>query len=565
MSTLTRRSARLKGNLPEFGLYEKPARTRKSVSKLSPLEISEERDSLSSIPSSTGSVASKREAEDDPDLSPQSLVPPKLPAVPSPSVVELENPGEIPPGSRSPVLQEHQDWDESNQDAGFYSTPEPFVEYPGDHDTSEGNLQILARFSDQAREESLVLYRQGFENLLVEQRLAQAAAYQRYMGMVETERNELRLENQEIRVLVTRILDQSRENEETRIKAFNDALGRLEETFSNQLEARVATIRESFERQWADREMEIRIRASNSFLDSAEFQIAVENAIMAERQTLQNRLLRSEVEKEEVAKELEQTRSNLALSVNRIRIMEDDGQNFRQRLSDLNAEKEGLLRSLTALQHQGRDLQIRAQDQHRDEMTRMRVDHQFDLERIRKEAEDENAQLRAAHLEEIEQIRVASETQISKIRAESKSASVESGSEVTRLAEVNQRLLDDLARLELQHKDWETERRELQQHLDDQEAAYAELEDELRIVKSQHEQDFRQAYEDYQKQLQSTKESGSGRQQEILVAEINRLSDLVNSHKNQAHEQAAKIEHLEMPIQTKSRLIYELEASLKRS
>ncbi|KAH9104783.1 hypothetical protein AeMF1_019267 [Aphanomyces euteiches] len=285
---------------------------------------------------------------------------------------------------------------------------------------------------------------------------------------------------------------------------------------------------------------------------------------MAERQTLQNRLLRSEVEKEEVAKELEQTRSNLALSVNRIRIMEDDGQNFRQRLSDLNAEKEGcLLRSLTALQHQGRDLQIRAQDQHRDEMTRMRVDHQFDLERIRKEAEDENAQLRAAHLEEIEQIRVASETQISKIRAESKSASVESGSEVTRLAEVNQRLLDDLARLELQHKDWETERRELQ-HLDDQEAAYAELEDELRIVKSQHEQDFRQAYEDYQKQPQSTKESGSGRQQEILVAEINRLSDLVNSHKNQAHEQVAKIEHLEMSIQTKSRLIYELEASLMR-
>ncbi|CAK4562306.1 unnamed protein product [Aphanomyces euteiches] len=431
-STLTRRSARLKGNLPEFGLYEKPARTRKSVSKLSPLEISEERDSLSSIPSSTGSVASKREAEDDPDLSPQSLVPPKLPAVPSPSVVERENPGEIPPGSRSPVLQEHQDWDESNQDAGFYSTPEPFVEYPGDHDTSEGNLQILARFSDQAREESLVLHRQGFENLLVEQRLAQAAAYQRYMGMVETERNELRLENQEIRVLVTRILDQSRENEETRIKAFNDALGRLEETFSNQLEARVATIRESFERQWADREMEIRIRASNSFLDSAEFQIAVENAIMAERQTLQNRLLRSEVEKEEVAKELEQTRSNLALSVNRIRIMEDDDQNFRQRLSDLNAEKEGLLRSLTALQYQGRDLQIREQDQHRDEMTRIRVDHQFDLERIRKEAVDENAQLRAAHLEEIEQIRVASETQISKIRAESKSASVESGSEVTR-------------------------------------------------------------------------------------------------------------------------------------
>ncbi|KAH9132713.1 hypothetical protein AeRB84_020992 [Aphanomyces euteiches] len=405
-STLTRRSARLKGNLPEFGLYEKPARTRKSVSKLSPLEISEERDSLSSIPSSTGSVASKREAEDDPDLSPQSLVPPKLPAVPSPSVVERENPGEIPPGSRSPVLQEHQDWDESNQDAGFYSTPEPFVEYPGDHDTSEGNLQILARFSDQAREDSLVLHRQGFENLLVEQRLAQAAAYQRYMGMVETERNELRLENQEIRVLVTKILDQSRENEETRIKAFNDALGRLEETFSNQLEARVATIRESFERQWTDREMEIRIRASNSFLDSAEFQIAVENAIMAERQTLQNRLLRSEVEKEEVAKELEQTRSNLALSVNRIRIMEDDDQNFRQRLSDLNAEKEGLLRSLTALQYQGRDLQIRARDQHRDEMTRIRVDHQFDLERIRQEAVDENAQLRAAHLEEIEQIRV---------------------------------------------------------------------------------------------------------------------------------------------------------------
>ncbi|CAK5113828.1 unnamed protein product [Aphanomyces euteiches] len=284
---------------------------------------------------------------------------------------------------------------------------------------------------------------------------------------------------------------------------------------------------------------------------------------MAERQTLQNRLLRSEVEKE-VAKELEQTRSNLALSVNRIRIMEDDGQNFRQRLSDLNAEKEGLLRSLTALQHQGRDLQIRAQDQHRDEMTRIRVDHQFDLERIRQEAEDENAQLRAAHLEEIEQIRVASETQISKIRAESKSASVESGSEVTRLAEVNQRLLNDLARLELQHKDWETERRELQQHLDDQEAAYLELEDELRIVKSQHEQDFRQAYEDYQKQLQSTKESGSGRQQEILVAEINRLSDLVNSHRHQAHEQAAKIEHLEMSIQTKSRLIYELEANLKR-
>ncbi|KAF0741020.1 hypothetical protein Ae201684_003592 [Aphanomyces euteiches] len=327
-STLTRRSARLKGNLPEFGLYEKPARTRKSVSKLSPLEISEERDSIESNPSSTGSAASKREAEDDPDLSPQSLVPPKLPAVPSPSVVERKNPGEIPPGSRSPVLQEHQDWDESNQDAGFFPTPEPFVEYPGDHDTSEGNLQILARFSDQAREESLVLHRQGFENLLVEQRLAQAAAYQRYMGMVETERNELRLENQEIRVLVTRILDQSRENEKTWIKAFNDALGRLEETFSNQLEARVATIRESFERQWADREMEIRIRASNSFLDSAEFQIAVENAIMAERQTLQNRLLRSEVEKEEVAKELEQTRSNLALSVNRIRIMEDDGQNF---------------------------------------------------------------------------------------------------------------------------------------------------------------------------------------------------------------------------------------------
>ncbi|CAK4448604.1 unnamed protein product, partial [Aphanomyces euteiches] len=72
---------------------------------------------------------------------------------------------------------------------------------------------------------------------------------------------------------------------------------------------------------------------------------------------------------------------------------------------------------------------------------------------------------------------------------------------------MNQQLLDDLARLELQHKDGETEHRELQQHLADQEAAYLELEDELRIVKTQHEQDFGQAYEDYQKQLQSTKES----------------------------------------------------------
>ncbi|KAG9405013.1 hypothetical protein AC1031_004112 [Aphanomyces cochlioides] len=215
---------------------------------------------------------------------------------------------------------------------------------------------------------------------------------------------------------------------------------------------------------------------------------------MVERQTLQNRLLRSEVEKEEVAKELEQTRSNLALSVNRIRIMEDDEQNFRQRLSNLNADKEGLLRSLTTLQHQGRDLQIRAQDQHQEEVTRIRVDHQLDLERIRKEAEDENAQLKAAHLEELDQIRVTSETQITKIRAELQSVSVESGSEVSRLAEANRQLHDDLARLELLHADWNTERRELQQQLDDQEAAYLELEDELRIVKSQHEQDFKQSY-----------------------------------------------------------------------
>ncbi|KAG9406903.1 hypothetical protein AC1031_003229 [Aphanomyces cochlioides] len=460
-STTTRRSARLKGDLPEYGLYEKPARTREILSNLPPLEIGEERDSISSIPRSTGSVASKREAENDPDLSPQSLVPPKLPAVPSPSVIGRENPGERPPGSRSPVLQEHLDRDEPPQDADVYSprsTPEPFIEYPGDNEASEGRMQILARFSDQAREESVVLHRQGFENL---------------------------------------ILDQSPENEETQIRAFNDALVRLEESFSNQLEACIATIRESFERQWADREMEIRIRASNSFLDSAEFQIAVENAIMVERQTLQNQLLRSEVEKEEVAKELEQTRSNLALSVNRIRIMEDDEQNFRQRLSHLNAEKEGLLRSLTTLQHQGRDLQIRAQDQHQEEVTRIRVDHQLDLERIRQEAEDENAQLKAAHLEELDQIRVTSETQITKIRAELQSVSVESGSEVSRLAEANRQLQDDLARLELLHVDWNTERRELQQQLYDQEAAYLELEDELRIVKSQHEQDFKQAYEDY--------------------------------------------------------------------
>ncbi|KAG9414680.1 hypothetical protein AC1031_008082 [Aphanomyces cochlioides] len=253
---------------------------------------------------------------------------------------------------------------------------------------------------------------------------------------------------------------------------------------------------------------------------------------MVERQTLQNRLLRSEVEKEEVAKELEQTLSDLALSVNRMRIMEDDEQNFRQRLSNLNAEKEGLLRSLTTLQHQRRDLQIRVQDQHQEEVTRIRVDHQLDLERIRKEAEDENAQLRAAHLEELDQIRVKSETQITKIRVELKSASVESGSDVTRLAEANKQLLDDLARLELQHRDSEIERRELQQQLDNQEAAYLGLEDQLRIVKSQHERDFRQAYEDYQKQLQSAKESGSNLQQEILVAELNRLSDQVNSHKN---------------------------------
>ncbi|CAK4753523.1 unnamed protein product [Aphanomyces euteiches] len=405
-SAPTRRSSRLKGEPPEHGLYEKPARSAK-LAHLPQLEI-EDKDSASSVVSSLGSSTSKREAEDDPDQSPQSQVPTKMPAVESPP---QEDPGVIVVDDSnsdsdeeksgqpetSPLRESESEQETKNQfdEAPIRRTmPEPRIELADDAlpMTPADQAKILARFSEireelvprisqQVLESAAEIHRQGYESFLLQQQLDQSAQYRRYAEQLESERDFLQMENQQSHALISQVLEQCRTNEEARIATFAPAMSHLQQLFDDRLRAWTNSIREAFELQLVERENSTEW-ASTFSTESPDFQSAVQAAVMAERQALLDQLtvVRGESEVTSPTKsdpDLDpKSDPDLLRLVQEHEVLLAERENLLQMKADWESERRNMDESfkiaeasITGLQTEMEELKT----QHEDEVSRIRA------------------------------------------------------------------------------------------------------------------------------------------------------------------------------------------------
>ena len=340
-----RRSLQLKGDPPEYGLYEKPARNANLV-HLPRLET-EDKESAGSVASSHGSSASKRGADEDPDVSPQSQVQTKMPAVESPpqesqsaividdsdSDEEKPDPSETTPRYESEPEEETKN--QADETSPHESMPQPRIEYADEDDVyeipvkptevlarfSEIRAEVVPRISQQVLESAAEIHRQGYDNFLLQQQLQQTAEYRRYAEQLESERNALRVENQQNHELIFQMLEQCRRNEENRIATFVAAMSHLQGSFEKRLQAWTTSIRDAYELQLSEREKSL-LWTNSFFTESPEFQSAVQAAVMAERQDLQDQLTVVREESEAVGRVLTETCANLEMAGDRLRVAE---------------------------------------------------------------------------------------------------------------------------------------------------------------------------------------------------------------------------------------------------
>ncbi|CAK4112379.1 unnamed protein product, partial [Aphanomyces euteiches] len=382
------------GEPPEHGLYEKPARSAK-LAHLPQLEI-EDKDSASSVVSSLGSSTSKREAEDDPDQSPQSQVPTKMPAVESPPqedpvVIVIDDSDSDSDEEKSgqpetsPLHESESGQETKNQfdEAPIRRTmPEPRIEHaddalpmiPADQAKilarfSEIREELVPRISQQVLESAAEIHRQGYESFLLQQQLDQSAQYRRYAEQLESERDFLRIENQQSHALISQVLEQCRTNEEARIATFAAAMSHLQQLFDDRLRAWTGSIREAFELQLVEREKST--QWANTFsTESPEFQSAVQAAVMAERQTLLDQLTAVRGESEVANRALAETQRMLTQSKSESDLLERKIRGLEEIISSTEQEKEDAVSSLTSTLHAQRA-------EHESELVRIRAEYEL--------------------------------------------------------------------------------------------------------------------------------------------------------------------------------------------
>ncbi|CAK4618638.1 unnamed protein product [Aphanomyces euteiches] len=571
-STPTRRSGRLKGDPPEFGLYEKPARSIKSLTQLHQLEV-EEIDSASSAVSSVGSNTSKREAEDDSDVSPQSQVPTKLTVVESlpqenhPSVVEIEDTDSDEEKSRRPNLEQigtQPDLGVMNQDDDITPldrSPQPRVEYEEDNlpvipmeqarilaRFSENRPELMNRLSDLAMQNAAALHQQGYEKFLLQQQLAQAAEFRRYVEELESERNSLRLENQESRAVATRVLEMYRTNEESRVTAFATAMIHLQRYFEARLQAWTDTIRESYERQWSERELSLQMTYQTT-TESPEFRTAVQNAVMAERQVLHGQQTTLRNERDNVTRRLEARQSNFN-NVNQ------HLQETSQMLIQVKPESDQVKQEFRSLSQT---------------LTRTQTEKD-DLIGIKGMLEEEVAQLHKALKDDV------SSAQAQRMEYESKLAHIQEDYEIQiqtlatksdpdlpRLFEENERLRADREELLRLKTDWEIAHRNLGEGLETSEKNLVALRFEMETMRSQHEQELWQIRAEHSREqkMKLMSDSAYNSREKILNDEVVRLSSELKDSRDKEEKSAMRVMELELSVRSRHELIRTLETNLQ--
>ncbi|CAK4455058.1 unnamed protein product, partial [Aphanomyces euteiches] len=343
-ATASRQSARLLGIAPEYGSYEKPPQSRKTkentIATISEVIEGTEDINAYEVPVIDGSALTdeairtgKRDLEDDPDLSPQSMIPPKMQAVESPPT-DMKLDGSTPPDNSDvedpfvASVETNDDDDPESFPSVSYVVPrtediphhretqsnqnEPIIELPADGPSGPDYLIIreMEKFSKEATNQSVSTMQRDYNQFELEVRTIQARKFE---------------------IFASEIINHYESRERDRIRVFYGYMEHLKLQFEEQVMIRVNATSEEIRLRMSESISEIRERIRQEFLGYPDFQAAVQDAVMANRRTYQDQLgLRTREVKE--LKGL-QTQSEL-----KIRLLEEDVAIYTTDLTHLENE-----------------------------------------------------------------------------------------------------------------------------------------------------------------------------------------------------------------------------------
>ncbi|CAK4718669.1 unnamed protein product, partial [Aphanomyces euteiches] len=312
---------------------------------------------------------------------------------------------------------------------------------------SEIREELVPRISQQVLESAAEIHRQGYESFLLQQQLDQSAQYRRYAEQLESERDFLRMENQQSHALISQVLEQCRTNEEARIATFAAAMSHLQQLFDDRLRAWTSSIREAFELQLVEREKSTQW-ANTVSTESPEFQSAVQAAVMAERQTLLDQLTVVRGESEVVNRALAETQRMLTQSKSESDLLERKIRGLEEKISSTEQEKEDAIVSLTSTLHAQRA-------EHESELVRIRAEYELYIQTSPTKSDPDLDPM--------------------------------SDPDLLRLVQEHEVLLAERENLLQMKADWESERRNMDESFKIAEASITGLQTEVEELKTQHE------------------------------------------------------------------------------
>ncbi|CAK4284251.1 unnamed protein product [Aphanomyces euteiches] len=327
-ATASRQSARLLGIAPEYGSYEKPPRSRKTkenttatiseviegTEDINPYEVPVmNRSALTDEAIHTG----KRDPEDDPDLSPQSMVPPKMQAVESPPtdmkldgstapdnldeedpfVASVETNDDDHPESFPTVSYEEQRTEDIPHHRETQSNQnEPIIELPADGPSGPDYLIIreMEKFSKEATNQSVSTMQRDYNQFELEVRTIQARQFEILRNELTAQRERLRLET-DARIFASEIINHYEPRERDRIRVFYGYMEHLKLQFEEQVMIRVNATSEDIRFRMSESISEVRERIRQEFLGYPETREVKELKRLQTQSELKIRLLEEDV------------------------------------------------------------------------------------------------------------------------------------------------------------------------------------------------------------------------------------------------------------------------------
>ncbi|CAK4613834.1 unnamed protein product [Aphanomyces euteiches] len=288
-------------------------------------------------------------------------------------------------------------------------------------------------------------------------------------------------------------------------------MSHLQNLFDDRLRAWTNSIREAYELQLVEREKSS-LWANTFFTESPEFQSAVQTAVMAERQTLQDQLTVVRRESEEVNRALAEAQRMLTQSKSESDLLERKFRGLEEKISSTEQEKENAIGSLTSSLHA------------------QRAEHESVLVRIRAEYE------------------LYIQTTLTKSDPD---LDPKSDPDVLRLVQENEVLLAERENLLQMKTDWESERRNMDEKVDELKIQH---EDEVYRIRAAQSAERRQDTLDV---------SALRSRDQILSGQVERLSKDLTIYKNKSEQSEIKINQLQLALRSKEDLIRALETNLK--